>query len=258
MLVAVGLGACAGPRGGSGTFKQTVDSATSSCRHSPSLCAGADAVVPVPRAVQLAVVVAGAQAMLDEDTRRAVEESLKKCADDARSEILDQQHGGKSPTQEECKESIKTPGGESMTRAIWFGEQMHTLALECAQQKLESILPGRFSIEPTYRFDPSTRTTTLLSAEEVMLLKQPRFVSELKGTIVPDIVIHSGSPLKVTGVYDFKFPCVNPNKPPAWRTGANEDGSSGRTPSQKERYMEAFGLDETQVLRVIPRLGVFR
>ncbi|WNG42103.1 hypothetical protein F0U61_23345 [Archangium violaceum] len=33
---------------------------------------------------------------------------------------------------------------------------------------------------------------------------------------MPDIVIHSGNPLDVLAVYDFKFPCPDTNKP-SWR-----------------------------------------
>ncbi|RKH19664.1 hypothetical protein D7X74_06175 [Corallococcus sp. CA047B] len=254
MLVAVGLGACAGPRGGSGTFKQTVDSATNSCRHSPSLCAGADAVVPVPRAVQLAVVVAGAQAMLDEDTRRAVEQVLKKCADDARSEILDQQHGGKSPTKEECNEVVEyNAREEAVTRAMKWGTSMHQFALECARQKLDAVIPGRFSLEPTYRYDRGIPRTTHLTQEQVNALLNQGRGAELKGTLVPDVVIHQGDPLQAQSVYDFKFPCVNAETAPPWRRYPRGHPYEGEY--QDQLYREALRLLEGP-LRVMPRMGV--
>ncbi|CAM3325569.1 Lipoprotein [Corallococcus soli] len=254
MLVAVGLGACAGPRRGSASLAQTADSATNGCRHSPSLCAGADAVVPMPRAVQVAVAVAGARAMLDEDTRRAVEEVLKQCADDARSEVLVQQHGGKSPTREECSEVVEfNSRGEAVTRAMKWGTSMHQFALECARQRLDAVIPGRFSLEPTYRYDRGTPRTTHLTQEEVNALLRQGRGAELKGTLVPDVVIHEGNPLQAQSVYDFKFPCVNGETAPPWRRYPRGHPYEGE--SQDQLYREALRLLEGP-LRVMPRMGV--
>ncbi|MFP2896266.1 hypothetical protein [Corallococcus sp. 4LFB] len=256
-FVAVGLGGCAGPR--QGTYAQRgFDSVTNTCRTQPALCVGAESVLPGVRAAEVAVVAAGARAMLDADTKRAVEFVLKECADLARSQVLLRYHDGKSPSQAQCNETLRNANGESVSRAMWLGEKMHAAALECAQQKLESLRPGRFSLEPTYRVDRRTGMTTLLSAEEVQLLKQPRFQSELKGTLVPDVVIHEGSPLEVSAVYDFKFSCANVDAPANWRELPGEGSSPGGVPTQKNLYMKALGLSRLQVWRVVPRHGVLR
>ncbi|WP_158621474.1 hypothetical protein [Corallococcus aberystwythensis] len=252
VFVAVGLGGCAGPRQGA-YAQRGYDSVTNTCRTQPALCTGAESVLPGVRAAEVAVVVAGARAMLDEDTKRSVESVLKECAEQARSAVLLREHEGRSPTPEQCKEQVRNEQGESVSRAIWLGNQMHAVALECVERKFDSMMPGRFSIEPTYRFDRRTGTSTLLSKKEVQLLKQPRFRHELKGTLTPDFVIHTGDPLQVSVVYDFKFPCTNVSEPPGWRSG----GSSLSGPTQKESYMQAFRLGTRQVLRVVPRLGIF-
>jgi hypothetical protein len=56
----------------------------------------------------------------------------------------------------------------------------------------------------------------LVSPEEARRLLQQGCGNELEGTIVPDVVIHSGDPLEVLAVYDFKFPCPETNSP-TWR-----------------------------------------
>ncbi|NOK11711.1 hypothetical protein [Corallococcus exercitus] len=253
VLLGMGLGGCAGPR--QHTYaQQSFDSVTNTCRTQPALCVGAESVLPGVRAAEVAVVVAGARAMLDEDKKRSVEFVLKECAEQARSKVLLRYHEGKIPTPEQCKEQVRNAKGEAVSRAIWLGNQMHAVALECVEQKFESMMPGRFSIEPTYRFDRRTGTSTLLGKEEVQLLKQPRFRHELKGTLTPDFVIHTGDPLQVIVVYDFKFPCTNTDRPPPWR---EPEGAPRGSPTQKDLYMEALQLDSSQVLRVVPRLGIF-
>ncbi|NOK17441.1 hypothetical protein [Corallococcus carmarthensis] len=235
-----------------------MDSVTNTCRTQPALCTGPESVLPGVRAAEVAVVVAGARAMMDEDTQRAVEFVLKECADLARSQVLLRYHDGQSPSKAQCNETLRNEKGESVSRAMWLGDKMHAAALECAQQKLESLRPGRFSLEPTYRVDRRTGVTTLLSAEEVQLLKQPRFQSELKGTLVPDVVIHEGSPLEANAVYDFKFSCYNVDEPAVWREVPAEGASPGSVPTQKNLYMKALGLSRSQVLRVVPRHGVLQ
>ncbi|RKH69940.1 hypothetical protein D7X96_13145 [Corallococcus interemptor] len=253
VVLGVELGGCAGPR--QGAYEQRgFDTPSNSCRTQPALCIGPESVLPGIRAAEVAVVAAGAGAMLDEDAKRSVEFVLKECAEQARSQVLLRYHEGKSPTREQCKEQVRNAQGEFVSRAIWLGDQMHAVALGCVEQKHDSMMPGRFSIEPTYRFDRRTGISTLLSKEEVQLLKQPRFRHELKGTLTPDVVIHTGHPTQALGVYDFKFPCTNIDRPPPWR---EPEGAPRGSPSQKELYMEALQLNASRVLRVIPRLGIF-
>ncbi|RUO90891.1 hypothetical protein D7Y11_22900 [Corallococcus sp. AB018] len=255
VFVAVGLGGCAGPR--PRTYaQQGMDSVSNTCRTQPALCTGPESVMPVPRAAQVATLMAGAKLALDAEAKQAVESVLKQCAEDARSEVMLRYQDGKDPTVEQCNELVRNARGETVSRAIWLGEQMHAVALACASEGLEAVISGRFSIEPTYRPAQRTGTFTPLSNEEVELLKQPRFLYELKGTLSPDIVIHSGDPIRVSAVYDFKFFCSNAamKSAPEWRPLSNRASPNG--PTQKDSYMKAFNLGTRQVLRVIPRWGV--
>ncbi|WP_147441875.1 hypothetical protein [Corallococcus exercitus] len=254
-FVAVGLGGCAGPR--QGTYaQQSFDSVTNTCRTQPALCAGAESVHPGIRAAEVAVVAAGARAMLDEDTRRAVEFVLKECAEQARSEVLLRDHEGRSPTKEECNEVVeRNARGESVTRAMKWGTAMHQVALECVRQRLSPLLPGRFSLEPTYRYDRKVPKTTYVPQEEVNALLRQGRAAELKGTLVPDIVIHEGHPLQAQAVYDFKFPCLSSETDPPWRRYPRGHIYAGEY--QHQLYMEALELSEVPI-RIVPRVGVVR
>ncbi|AFE07225.1 hypothetical protein COCOR_06934 [Corallococcus coralloides DSM 2259] len=255
VFVAVGLGGCAGQR--PRTYaQQGMDSVSNTCRTQPALCVGPESVVPVPRAAQVATLMAGAKLALDAEAKRAVESVLKQCADKARTEVLLRYNDGKDPTVAQCNELVRNARGETVSRAIWLGEQLHAVALACAGEGLEAVIPGRFSIEPTYRPAQRTGTFTPLSHEEVELLKQPRFLYELKGAVSPDIVIHTGDPIRVSAVYDFKFFCSNAatKGAPGWRPLSKNP--SPTEPTQKNTYMDAFNLAPGQVLRVIPRWGV--
>lgn len=72
---------------------------------------------------------------------------------------------------------------------------------------------------------------------ELNILKQGAG-SQLAGSIVPDVVIHTGDPLQVQGVYDFKFPCPDTN-PGAWRPISPTKPLKART--QGEAYAEILG-----------------
>ena len=76
------------------------------------------------------------------------------------------------------------------------------------------------------------------------LLKQGR-AAELLGTIEPDLVLHlPGQPLHVQRVFDFKFPCVNTDKPMRWRDQVRNQGAA---------YEEALRVKPS---RVQPHIGV--
>jgi hypothetical protein len=75
----------------------------------------------------------------------------------------------------------------------------------------------------------------LISREKARALCQQGCSGELEGTIVPDVVIHSGNPLEVLAVYDFKFPCPISNQPD-WRKDA--DGKC----HQGSAYFEILGV----------------
>jgi hypothetical protein len=136
------------------------------------------------------------------------------------------------------------------SRALGF-LVMHKVALQCAGERLGALRPGGFSLEQRYRYDRSTGKTTLVSAEEAQSLLRQWRGSELKGTLVPDVVIHSGDPSRAEAVYDFKFTCADSSGPARW--GRYPEGHPYQRLSQKDMYQEALGVN---AWRVIPWLGV--
>jgi hypothetical protein len=250
------VAACTGTpdRGTRGRLE--LDSATNACRQRPELCAqlaGEQAVVPA-RALKVvgSAVRTGTAALrvLDEATRVLIEAELKKCVDKARTQVLEERFGGKSPTAQQCNEQIEHDG-RRMTRAMQLGCVMHEVALKCARKALDTLRPGGFSLEQRYRYTRDSQKLVLVSDEEARSLLRQRCGDELIGTLVPDIVIHEGNPLQVQAIYDFKFPCVNSDRPPRWREYS--PGHPYHPSSQGELYREALGAE---VRRVIPRLGV--
>ena len=59
----------------------------------------------------------------------------------------------------------------------------------------------------------------------------------MEGTLVPDVVIHSGNPLEVLAIYDFKFPCPFSNDP-TWNKYPEGHPYYGST--QGRMYREVF------------------
>ncbi|MFY0527811.1 hypothetical protein ACN28I_33230 [Archangium gephyra] len=230
---------------GCGSAGYAVDSATSACRQNPLYCAtvaGEEAVVPT-------AIRGGAEAatlwVLTRQTRSDIEQALVECVEWANAEVNLQRFGGKSPSREQCQEELPgtDPCGKKVTRAMQLGTEKHALALQCTETKLGALIPGRFSLEQRYRYDPQTGQKQLVSSEEARSLRQQGCGDELKGTIVPDVVIHSGNPLEVQAVYDFKFPCPFSNYPRWMEYGGR---SSRGTPNQGDAYFN--------ILRVGPDL----
>ncbi len=254
LAVAVLLAGCAGGRAGRYGF----DSATSACRQNPALCArlaGEETVVPMARAAQVAAS-AGAtgsvvlRVLRDED-RNVLEKTLTECADAARSEVLLRLFQGKSPTPEECREEVeKDAQGKPVTRAMKLGIEMHGVALACAQKRLGTLRPGGFSLEPRYRYNPKTQKWEPMSRQEEQALLAQGRTGELKGSLVPDVVIHTGNLLQVLAIYDFKFPCVSTEDPVPWRKLPD-----GRR--QNKAYNEALKPVQ-EPFRIQPRIGVVR
>ncbi len=131
-----------------------------------------------------------------------------------------------------------------------LGIEQHELALKCAQEKLEELKPGGFSISPRYRVDPITGKVQYLSQAQVKSLLDAGRSAELRGSIEPDIVIHLGDPLHVQAVFDFKFPCVNGGRTP-WRKYPENHPYAEST--QKDVYMMVLSKN---VSRVLPHWGV--
>lgn len=215
-------------------------------------------MVPLPGPVHVLATASGtlnaALRVLDAGMQSRVEEALKECADDARSDVLVRLMGDRSPTPQDCNEVVSTDSrGRPITRAMLLGEEMHRVALRCVEERLSKLRPGGFSLEPRYRYDRPTRSKTLMSPEEVEALLRAGRASELLGTLVPDVVLHAGDPLHIQAVYDFKFPCVNTDTFQDWRRYPK--GHPYAYESQGELYFEAFGVPPHPVL---PRVGVIR
>ncbi|WP_309896978.1 hypothetical protein [Archangium sp.] len=194
---------------------------------------------------------------LDELTRGSIEEKLVKCANDARSDVLLKHAAhfpkGGRPTDEECKQLTTDPKYAGKTWAQQLGIEMHEAARNCAEAALEKLVPGRFSLEQRYRYDPNTKQKKPVSADEEKALVKTGNAGELKGSLKPDVVIHIGDVLAIQAVYDFKFRCVNDGKPPDW--DSYPEGHLYEDANQEQMYKEAFGVVP---LRVAPRLGVIR
>jgi hypothetical protein len=205
-------------------------------------------------AASAGVTLASAQRVLDEVTQARIVKALEECANTARLEVLMRRMDGRSPTPEECREKVETNArGESVTRAMKLGEEMHLVARACAEERLGEIIPGRFSLEQRYRYDRQTGETTIVTAEEEMDLLRRGLSRELLGTLKPDVVIHMGNPLLAQAAYDFKFPCASNSAPTSWRE--YPEGHPHELLNQKELYQQALKLLEASVQRILPIWG---
>ncbi|WPB76361.1 hypothetical protein KYC5002_46175 [Archangium violaceum] len=212
--------------------------------------AGEETVIPqaAQRLAEFGASVTAAAVVLNEAHKKAIEDKLSKCANMAREKVLRQHMGGRSPTPTECHEK-KEFGGRVRTRAMFLGEEMHKVALACAELELGALRPGGFSREPRYRYNTDTRQRELISPEKEAALLEEGCYNELRGTIKPDIVIHAGNPLLPLAVYDFKFPCVSRDRVP-WCL-YTKGPHAGRW--QNEVYGEALGVEPKEIL---PWIGV--
>ncbi|ATB29348.1 hypothetical protein [Melittangium boletus] len=220
-----------------------MDSATSSCQHNPAYCTvvvGEETVVPTVRGGAEIASLNAIRQLLAPDTRARVEQELVECAEWADAEVNRLRFGGNKPSRQQCQELLYVdPCGEKVTRAMQLGTEKHLLALQCTQEKLGALIPGRFSLEPRYRHDKQQGGKRLIPEQEARSLLQRGCGEELKGTLRPDVVIHSGNPLEVQAVYDFKFPCPPSNRP-SWRLPGKENL---HPKNQGETYVEAFNAE---------------
>jgi hypothetical protein len=190
---------------------------------------------------------------LDSDLMKRIDKELAKCADMARAEMILKHFEGRGPTAEECEEVVGKNGrGEPVTRAMQLGVVQHRLALECAEEKLKELMPGGYSLSPRYRYDPAAGKAEYIPRETVKELLDKGRSAELRGTLEPDIVIHSGEPHQVQAVRDFKFPCVNTDERSRWRKYPAGRNHGAR--NQGELYEEAL---KVKPARVQPHLGVY-
>ena len=225
----------------------SVDSPSATCRYSLSGCIAL-------YGKEAASVSAVLKVALEETEKQAIERALSECADMARSTVL-LRHAGEfpqlTPTAEDCNRLVANAKRKGTTWAMQLGIEMHEEALACAEVQLGKSRPGGFSREQRYRYDSRTERWKTVSRQEERALEESGNRGELRGTLVPDIVIHTGDPLRALGVYDFKFPCVNTSKPPEW-----DDYPSGHPydgVSQGRMYQVLFDIEP---LKVVPRLGI--
>jgi len=254
------LSACVAPSGRIPAGRYGFDTATSACRQNPAHCAallGREAALkPVQAVATAGATVNAALQVLDAKTQADVEEALQECANLARMEVLDRHRrdfDGPIPTPAECKQWTVNKEGKSVTWAMRLGEEMHEEAFECARSRLDKLRPGGYSLEPCYRYNSPTGQISLVPAEERLALLCDGRGHELRGTLRPDVVLHTGDPLRVLAVYDFKFPCINPQKTPEPRRYPSGHAYDGR--SQEDMYQEALG-PEPQF--IFPYWGMIR
>lgn len=137
-----------------------------------------------------------------------LQESLAECARMAEHQVNSAHFGNRPPTREECGEELEVDGcADPITRAMLLGRQKHTLALACARDVLTRLWPAPFSIEQRYRYYPrSGLLETISHAKEQQFIKEG-CTDKLRGTIKPDIVLHSDyNLLQAALIIDLKFP----------------------------------------------------
>ncbi len=258
------LTACVTPRPAPTQYSQTVDSPSNFCRTHPLLCKPQPGEqlpsVPPPfsgpssAALNIAAAAKVIQVVIDATLEAQIRQALKECADKARSDVMFQ-HFQRSPTREECLKVVEHDArGQPVTRAMLLGRLQHTAALQCAEQRLQQLTPGGFTLSARYRYNPATGETEFLSPEQVKALLAQGRAAELLGTIEPDVVIHlPGQPLHIQLVFDFKFPCVNTDQPIPWRKYPS--GHPLQEVSQDSAYKLVLRVDPW---RVQPHIGAFR
>jgi hypothetical protein len=253
------LGACVSPSGlGTPRVYGFDNSVSAACRtnpaNCPSLTGSASTTGPGHAVATAGYTVDRVLRILDDATKASIAEALKQCAEEARAEVLLRYDGhfkSVGPTADERREWVQDARGRRVTWAMRLGLEMHEVALKCAAERLGRLRPGGFNIEPRYRYDVQTRQRRLVSPEEERALEQSGNSGELLGTIKPDIVLHTGDPLQVQVIYDFKFPCVNTDRMPEWREYAPDHPYEGKL--QGDLYQEALSAE---AFRVAPYIGV--
>ncbi|MFY0569307.1 hypothetical protein ACN28E_36535 [Archangium lansingense] len=236
------------------------NSVSAACRQNPANCpalAGKEAAFePIRQAGTAGLSVAVVLAALNDEARSSIEQALTYCGEIARSEVLlryQTAFKGPTPDANECNQWTVDAQGRRVTWAMRLGTEMHEVARQCAEEALNKLRPGGFSLEQRYRYDSRAGRRKLVSTTEEQALKDSGNQGELRGTVKPDVVIHSGDPLDVQAIYDFKFPCVNPNDVPDWDSYPEGHPYSGL--HQGDIYQQLLG---PKPARITPRWGVIR
>lgn len=154
-----------------------------------------------------------------------IRQTLQECADKAYSAVIDKHLRGKRPSDAECDQAVTAKTGETMTLAMWLGAEMHDSATLCVEEKLSSLKPGGFNTNPRYLRVPKDSNSKNLDRNKPEQWRtewvSPKVEATLSSkeklaSIVPDVVIHAGHPLRIQAVFDFKFPCKS-NSLVGWR-----------------------------------------
>jgi hypothetical protein len=227
---------CGCRSGGAGQLRQSLDSASNACRTNPAYCASLPGGVRA--GAQAGASVAGAVKVLDTAGRLRIRKLIEECADIANNEVNLLHFGDRPPTPQQCQEQVGTDAeGKPRTRAMQLGQEKHVVALECVLQRLSLERPGGFSLEQRYRYDPATGALELISHAEAQALLRSGQAAQLKGTLIPDVVIHMGNPLLAEDVFDLKFPCPT-GKTPQWGQYPPRHPYANRT--QGDMYEQAL------------------
>lgn len=234
-------------------YAQSLDSGTAACRQTPAYCADVAVSGGLRATASAGASVAGALQVMDAAAKARVREIMETCANEAEFEVNLEHFGSQPPTKEQCEEVLKwdAAGNPVLTRAMKLGQEKHVAALRCVQLRLSVERPGGFSLEQRYRYDLETKVLELISkAAELELIRTGK-TARLKGTLVPDVVIHSGNPLRAEVVYDFKFSCPV-GEQARWHKYPEGHPFGNRT--QGDAYGTAL---QAPVFRVSPILGAY-
>jgi hypothetical protein len=250
------LGACAGVErpGAPRVYAQGFDTETNACLRFPGSCPGVQAQAARKRVAEAGATLASmAAAVYSEDKAQQgrIAEAILECVKDADFQLNERYFGG-NPSREQCAEVVERDArGNPVTRAMLLGREKHSLALQCIQQKLHEVRPGGFSLDQRYRENKATGRWEPLSKNQVEALLRAGG-DGLVGTIVPDVVIHTGNVAEVLDVFDLKFPCPGTN-PATWHS--YPEGHPYGTMNQGQVYEKAFGINPA---RVSPRIDIRR
>lgn len=199
----------------------------------------------------IGVLIQGDDEALDE-LQDELDQIMEECVDRAEQTINRRRLGRKSLTAAECNEVVdRDANGAPVTRAMELGNEKHMESFKCIEEKLGGLIPQHLLIEQRYRFDRARRRVKPMSKKEVERLVRLGQKGELKGSVEPDVVIHSGNPAQARFVYEFKFPCTE-GASTSWTT-YSRGPYKGLT--QQLVYWDAFGVKPSLVK---PGKGVLR
>lgn len=247
--------ACHGLEGSEvATFQTATTTTTTTTKPISALGAKeAAAITATIASAAIAALVQGDDEEALDELQDELDQMMTECAHHAEQTLNRRSLGGRRLTAEQCNEEVgKDEDGKPVTRAMALGKEKHAEAFACIKGKLEKLIPGYFLIEQRYRYDQARKRVNPMSKEEIERLVKEGRKAELRGTLEPDLVIHSGDPTRARFVYDFKFPCRE-GAPATWRIYPREHRY--RDSTQREMYYEAFGVPPA---RVVPGQGVIR